>query len=65
MAKAWLRRSARQALMYMENLMVRCRLLPVIMNCSAACGAVCLLCATSRRRCCCCSSILLVLLLQC
>lgn len=45
MAKAWLRRSARQALMYMDNLMVRCRLLPVIMNCSAACVVLFVRCA--------------------
>lgn len=44
MAKAWLRRSARQALMYKENLMVRCRFLPVI-NCPAACVVLSVCCA--------------------
>lgn len=44
MAKAWLRRSARQALMYMENLMVRCRFLPV-RTCPAACVVLFVCCA--------------------
>lgn len=41
MAKAWLRRSARQALMYMENLMVRCQLI----TCPAACVVLFVCCA--------------------
>lgn len=31
--------------MYKENLMVRCRFLPVIMNCSAACVVLFACCA--------------------
>lgn len=45
MAKAWLRRSARQALMYKENFMVRCRLLSVIITCPAACVVLFVCCA--------------------